>query len=128
MLQTILKSIAISAMLVTPVGATCRPIDSFVIRLNDIPVIINDPQAGWQDLYLYESGTMCFVHQLGKIEKVGANDKAVLVVYTPSHKSSLRECPIGTEYLMTQQEYRNACRTDTELQYQEMIRHRLKSE
>jgi len=128
MLTNILKSAVISAMLVTSAEATCRPADSFVTRLNEVPIIMNDPEAGWHDLYLYEKGTTCFVHRLGKVDKLGADSRAVLVTYTPSHKVSLRECPAATEYLMTPKEYENACRADTNLNYQEEIRLQLKSE
>ena len=128
MVFNILKSILISAMMYTSADATCRPTDSFVTRLNEVPLVMNDPDAGWHDLSLYEAGTTCFVHQLGKVEKLGGNSGAVLVTYFPSHKVSLRECPFGTEYLMTPTEWNNACKTDINLNYQQIIQKRLKNE
>lgn len=125
MLRTILTSFAISAILYTSVEATCRPVDSFVTRLNEVPVVMNDPDAGWPNLYLYEAGTTCFVHQLGIVNKLGAIDQAILVVYTASHKTSLRECPSDTEYLMTPNEWNHACTADTKLNYQLELRRQI---
>ena len=127
MLKTVLTSLSISVMLYTSAQATCRPVDSFVTRLNEVPLIMNDPEAGWPDLYIYEAGTTCFVHQLGRIDEIGSEKTAILVAYTPSHKTSLRECPTGTEYLMTRTEWDNDCAADRNLNYQQEIRKQIKN-
>jgi len=108
--------------------ATCRPDDSFVIRLNDEITVTTDPAMGWHDHYRYEAGTVCFTHFMGTVRELGQRPGWVLVQYTQSRKTTLRECPNRTEYLMTQAEWHNACHDDQQLRVQQTLRRLIKGE
>lgn len=106
----------------SPTNATCRPFDSFVIRLNDEVLVAPDPRMIRQGYQRYEAGTVCFIHFMASIEEIGHSPGWVLVRYTPSYTVSLRECPNGTEYLMPQQEWADACRDDRQLRLLQGLR------